>query len=100
MVPIVGDFFNSIVSNQILESQIKGTASFYYVDINGIPKIVRDIPAKIWEDFYMQAKTIAFDNYVLNQEKINEVNQAQTVDSLAGIQIDIFPPLTIFRVDL
>jgi len=92
-VSVVGDYFNTIVANQVLQAQVLGSAPLLVTDMNGEQQIILNVDVSVWISFFKQAKEISFNNFVTYQNKLNELNNAQTKDELSAIQVDVFPPV-------
>jgi hypothetical protein len=90
-VAIIGEFFETTIANQVLEAQLSGAADFVATDINGAEYLIRDVPFESWKSFYKQSKSISFNNYIIYKNTLKVINQAETIDELNAIDLDVFP---------
>ena len=99
-VPLKGDFFNVLLTNQVLAAQVVGYASLILQDTEGQMRVLQDVPFDKWKYFYTIAKDISFSNLILKNQKQVEIMSAQSEEQLAAISLDIFPAIQEVIIDI
>lgn len=100
LIPLKGDTFNILITNQVLAAQVAGSASLSFPDINGMMQTLIDVPFSEWQKFYIKAKKISFSNLILRDDKITEINNCQTSKELDEIDLNIFPAIDAVIIDI
>lgn len=99
-VPLKGDFFNVLLTNQVLAAQVVGYASLILQDATGQMRVLQDVPFEKWKAFYTVAKDISFSNLILKNQKQVEIMSAQSEEQLSAISIEIFPPIQQIAIQI
>jgi hypothetical protein len=98
-IPLMGEAFN-LVQTQYLSSQARGFAPLRWPDVDGVMRILRDIPASTWQSFYMVAKVTSEENYFMQQDLILEIAACTEEASLNLIDLNPFPAIQTITLDL
>lgn len=93
VIPLKGDFFNVLLTNQIFAAQVIGYASLILQDQLGQTRVLENIAFEKWKEFYTVAKDISFSNLILKNQKILEINAASNADQIDAISLDVFPAI-------
>lgn len=100
LIPLIGNFFDIVAANQVLEAQISGSASLLATDVNGVQQLISEVPFADWLAFYKTAKKTAFGNIVINNQLLSQIASAKTVDDVSAIDVNVFPPMVSITIPL
>ena len=99
-VPLKGDFFTTVISNQILQAQILGSAPLIVQDNKGNSQVIQDVPFDIWKSFFQTAKKLSFENFSLYTQLTIQINDCTSMDDVNAISVDVFPSIQSISLNI